>query len=99
MIKNDFYDRVYSLLMKVPLGKVTTYKELANALNSKAYRHIGRIMKNNNNSPVVPCHRVIRSNGEIGGFAFGVENKKKLLISEGVEIVNGKIDLGRFGYR
>jgi methylated-DNA-[protein]-cysteine S-methyltransferase len=91
-------EKVYELLKTVPKGKVTTYKELALQMNSKGYRAIGKIMNKNPYAPIVPCHRVINVDGKLGGFAFGLEKKKNLLLSEGIEITNGKIDLKKFGH-
>jgi len=87
---------VYSLLRKVPAGKVTTYKVLANALNSSAYRAIGQIMKSNPDAPNTPCHRCVSSNGTIGGFGGEktgpeISRKKTMLESEGIEFENNKI--------
>jgi alkylated DNA nucleotide flippase Atl1 len=48
---------------------------------------------------VIPCHRVVRTNGELGGYGGGQNKKKELLISEEVVIVNGKIDLKKFGWK
>ena len=92
---NSFYEKCYDILRKVPKGKVTTYKEIARALNSKAYRAVGTAMNKNPYAPEVPCHRVVNSNGHVGGFASGTKNKIKLLKSEGVEVINGKVDLNK----
>jgi methylated-DNA-[protein]-cysteine S-methyltransferase len=74
-------------LKKVPEGKVTTYKAIANAIGKpRATRAIGNILKNNPNPIIVPCHRVVRSNGEIGGYAYGKDVKEKLLEAEGIII-------------
>ena len=54
-----FAQRIYFQLKKVPKGKVTTYKALAENLNSKAYRAVGTAMKNNPYAPTIPCHRVV----------------------------------------
>jgi methylated-DNA-[protein]-cysteine S-methyltransferase len=96
---NSFYEKCYEVLKKVPKGKVTTYKEIARALGSKAYRAVGTAMNKNPYAPIVPCHRVINSNGELGGFASGLKNKIKLLKSEGIEIKNNKIDLKKYFYK
>ena len=69
---------------------------MANKLNSKAYRAVGQVLKINPNHPIIPCHRVINSDGSIGGFAgkkFGIRIKQKikLLEKEGVKIKNNKI--------
>ncbi|VVB82892.1 Methylated-DNA--protein-cysteine methyltransferase [uncultured archaeon] len=96
---NSFYESCYKVLKKVPKGKVTTYKEIARALGSKAYRAVGTAMNKNPYAPIVPCHRVINSNGELGGFASGLKNKIKILKSEGIEIKNNKIDLNKYFYK
>lgn len=83
--------KVYDLLSKIPKGKVTTYGEIARKLKTKAYRGIGQIVGANPNAPKVPCHRVVRSDGGISGYAFGVDKKIALLKSEGITVKNGKI--------
>ena len=76
---------VYSMLLTIPKGKVSTYGDLAKALgNPSASRHVGRILSKNPNPIKVPCHRVIMSNGKIGGYALGTQMKKELLQNEGV---------------
>ena len=72
---------------------------LTRALKSKAYRAVGNAMNKNPYAPKVPCHRVIQSNGTIGGFAHGAKKKTEMLKNEGIEIVNGKIDLKRYLYK
>jgi len=56
-------------------------------------------MNKNPYSPKVPCHRVVKSNGELGGFAFGVEKKIEMLKKEGVVVKNGKVDLDKYFYK
>jgi len=85
-------NKVYELLKKIPEGKVTTYGKIAKKLNSKAFRGVGRIVGLNPNAPQVPCHRVVRSDGGISGYAFGVDKKITLLKSEGIEVLDGKIE-------
>ena len=92
----DFNQKCYDLLILIPKGKVTTYKEIARALNSKAYRAVGNAMNKNENAPKVPCHRAVGSNGNLVGYAYGIENKIKLLEKEGVKIINNKIDLKKY---
>jgi len=85
-------DRVYKKLLKVPPGMVTTYGELAKAVGLKnGQRVIGRIMNKNPYPVIVPCHRVIKSNGQIGGYAWGEKIKTNMLSKEGMKIKNGKI--------
>lgn len=95
----SFNERCYKVLKKVPKGKVTTYKEIARALNSKGCRAVGNAMNKNPNAPIVPCHRVIKSDGKISGFASGVDKKIKMLKSEGIEIKNGRIDLRKYLFK
>jgi methylated-DNA-[protein]-cysteine S-methyltransferase len=78
-------EEVYALLNKIPLGKVSTYGDIARALGRpRAARAIGRIIANNPNPISIPCHRVVKSNGEIGGFAYGQQRKKEILEKEGI---------------
>ena len=94
----SFNEKCYALLRKVPKGKVTTYKEIAEALNTKAYRAVGNAM-NKNQSPNVLCHRVIKTNGKVGGFAQGTDKKIQMLLEEGIEVKNRAVDLKRFLYK
>jgi methylated-DNA-[protein]-cysteine S-methyltransferase len=91
-----FAQKVYQLTKKIPKGKVTTYKALAQALNTKAYRAVGQVLKKNPFAPQVPCHRVIRSNGTIGGFngkssGKNIQKKINLLKKEGVKFFGKKV--------
>lgn len=96
----SFSDKCYKILKTIPKGKVTTYKAIAEALNSKAYRAVGNAMNlNPHDTNIYPCHRVIKSNGEIGGYAHSQEEKIKRLKSEGLVIKNNKIDLSRFEFK
>ncbi len=77
---------VYVLLSKIPSGKVSTYGDIAKALgHPKAARTIGRMIANNPNPISIPCHRVVKSNGEIGGFAYGEQMKREILEKEGIK--------------
>jgi methylated-DNA-[protein]-cysteine S-methyltransferase len=82
----------YKLLSQIPKGKVTSYKEVAKALNSKSYRAVGGLIGRNPNAPEVPCHRVVTSDGLLGGYAFGVDKKIEILKNEGVTIRDGKVE-------
>ena len=84
--------KVYAKLLQVPEGKVTTYGDLAKAVGLKnGQRIIGTIMKNNPFPVIVPCHRVVRSDGKIGGYAYGEIVKSRMLANEGIKIKDGKI--------
>ena len=87
IIKNE---DVYDLLQKIPIGKVTTYGDIAKALgNPLASRIIGSIVGKNPNPIKVPCHRVVMSDGKIGGYMYGTAKKKELLEKEGITSTNG----------
>ncbi len=91
-----FAQMVYEACAGIPRGKVTTYSEIARAIGKPgASRAVGNAL-NRNRSPSVPCHRVVRSDGAVGGFAHGTARKAAMLRSEGVEIEGGKVkDLRR----
>lgn len=90
----SFQERLLREVAKVPRGKVTTYKELAVKLNSSP-RAVGQSLKRNPFLVDIPCHRVIKSNGEVGGYVgTQYEEKIRLLREEGIQISNGKVILG-----
>jgi methylated-DNA-[protein]-cysteine S-methyltransferase len=85
-------NKVYKKLLEVPKGKVTTYSELAKSVGLRnGQRVIGRIMKKNPFPVIIPCHRVILSNGKIGNYAWGEKVKTKMLSIEGIKTMNGRI--------
>ena len=89
-----FTQKVLNIVKKVPKGKVTTYKAIANKLGTKAYQAVGNALRHNPNPIKVPCHRVINTNLTIGGYK-GKKNSKekiKLLKKEGVKIKDNKVD-------
>jgi len=88
----DFQKRVFSLLPKK--GKVTTYKNIAQKLKTSP-RAVGNALKNNPYPIKIPCHRVIRSNGKIGGFKLGVKKKQWLLRKEGILLLHINLFLYR----
>ena len=96
----SFYKKVLDLTCHIPRGKVTTYGELARALGSPlAGRAVGNALHANTRPVVVPCHRVVRADGSIGGYGGGVPRKVELLREEGVGVIDGRIDLQRFGFQ
>jgi len=84
----ELQKRVWKVLTKIPQGKVTTYKELAKAIESRAVRAVATAVGKNPYSPKIPCHRVVLSSGKIGNYTHsqGVRRKIELLKNEGVEI-------------
>ena len=89
-IPMKFSEKVYQLCKKIPKGSISTYKILAEKLNTRAYRAVGNAL-NKNKSSEIPCHRVVDSNGYLHGFATGLKNKARLLRKEGIKIKNNKI--------
>lgn len=80
---------VYDLLLKIPAGKVSTYGDLAKALgNPLASRQVGRILGRNPNPIKVPCHRVVMSDGKVGGYFYGSNRKRELLEQEGISFTD-----------
>lgn len=71
--------KVWLEARKIPYGKTTTYKSLAQRLNHRGYRSIGQALGSNPLLIVIPCHRVIRSDGSLGGFGLGLDFKEYLL--------------------
>ncbi len=88
----DLYEFIYELVKQVPSGKVTTYKLLAEALGDKiAARSVGFILNKNEDFDTIPCYRVIRSDGSLGGYKLGIEEKIKKLIKDGIIIKDNKV--------
>ncbi len=76
----DFSKRVYKVVSGIPLGQVRSYKWVAKRVGSPfAYRAVGQVLKRNPYPLIVPCHRVIKDNGQTGGYVFGAQKKKSLL--------------------
>lgn len=100
MINQDARERVFALLPQIPLGKVSTYKQIAQLAGLKNPRYVGRILHTNTDSHTYPCHRVIKSDGRLAaGYAFGEQHGQLIrLRKEGVVCLGGKIDLKEFGW-
>lgn len=85
---SEFVDKVYSVVSKIPRGKTMAYKEVAAAAGKpRAARAVGTILNKNprpgTGKGKIPCHRVVRSDGSPGGYAFGPRKKRELLRQEG----------------
>src|SRR5688572_14581132 len=87
----SFNQKVWALTARIPQGKVVRYADIARALKSNGYRAVGNALNRNPYAPVVPCHRVVGSNGALTGFAGGIPKKKKLLAEEGVAFRGDKV--------
>lgn len=79
----SFTERVYDVVRIIPKGKTMTYAQVARAIgNPKAARAVGNALNKNRDLKNIPCHRVIRANGSVGGYAFGSKKKIALLKKE-----------------
>jgi O-6-methylguanine DNA methyltransferase len=101
--KAKFSQNVLRNVSRVPWGYVVTYGQIAKSTeNPKAARVVGNIMRRNPFPFIVPCHRVVRNDGSIGGFMGGFQNstrvKEKLLEMEDIIFENGRINLGKYGF-
>ncbi len=97
----NYFENVYNLVKKVPKGKVVTYGEIARAIgNPRMSRQVGWALHVNPKPGVIPCHRVVNRFGELSSaFAFGGVNRQaELLREEGVEVIDNKVDLNKYGY-
>ena len=92
LIGTDFRRSVWEILLQIPYGETTTYGKIAEALAAKngmkkmSARAVGGAVGHNEISIIVPCHRVIGSNGSLTGFAGGIDKKIKLLTLENVDM-------------
>lgn len=96
-----FFERVYDLVKEVPVGKVTTYGEIARALGTKDARRVGHALHSNPYEGIVPCHRVVAKNGKLApNFAFdGEAEQRKRLLAEGVIFIDKThVSLDKCGY-
>lgn len=94
--------RIYEAVKKIPKGCVATYGQVAElAGNKKMSRAVGNALHHNPDPENIPCYRVVNSKGELSGeFAFGGAGEQaKLLLADGIEVVNGKVDLKKYGMK
>ena len=97
-MNQTFQQQVLELTRQIPKGKVTTYKQIAMKLNTRAYRAVGTALKRNPELIITPCHRVINTSGFVGEFVCGQGQKQELLEQEGIVIINNKVDLKKYLY-
>ena len=99
-MNEGFFQQVYEVVKKVPLGKVATYGQIARLTgNPRMSRQVGWALHVNPEPYVTPCHRVVNREGKLSGaFAFGgMDIQRKLLLEEGIQFVDDEtVDLGRF---
>jgi len=92
--KTEFEKKVLVATFKIPRGKVSTYKRMAEKIGEpRAHRAVANALHKNPLHPVVPCHRVVKSDGGFGGEKEGAEARRKLVEKEGVPIENGRVKM------
>lgn len=97
----DLEAGIYEYLRMIPRGKVATYKQVATYLgNPKLARVVGNILHRNPDGEANPCYKIVNSQGRLSGsFAFGGRDEQaRRLREEGIEVVNGKVDLVKYQY-
>lgn len=97
-----FRDRVYAAVQKIPYGKVSTYGIIAEKAGSpRAARAVGNALHKNPDEVNIPCYKVVSADGSLAaGFVFGGKDvQKERLEKEGIEVVDGKVDLKKYLYR
>lgn len=93
----SFEQDVYAVLRRIPKGYVVTYQDIAQAIGRpNAVRAVGNALNKNPHAPKVPCHRVVKSDGKLGGYAGGQQKKIFLLNKEGVQVESGRVDLNTY---
>ena len=92
--KTEFERAVLVATFKIPKGKVSTYKRIAEKIGKPhAYRAVANALHKNPLAPIVPCHRVVKSDGGFGGEKKGAESRRNLLEKEGIPIENGRVQI------
>ncbi len=87
-----FAQKVFQVVSKIPHGKVMTYAAVAKAAGRpRAYRAVGNVLNKNPRPIEIPCHRVVKSDGKVGGYVGGIYKKVRLLQQEGIPIYNNRI--------
>ena len=82
----------YHLVRQIPKGRISTYGAVAKALGNKGYaRAVGKYMNKNPNADTMPCFKIVKSDGGLGGFGLGIKDKIRRLNEDGIEVKGGKI--------
>lgn len=100
LVADNQTKRIYDAVCNIPKGKVATYGQVAAlAGNPKMSRAVGNALHKNPDPDRIPCYRVVNSKGELSGaFAFGGKNvQAERLMADGIEVVNGRVDLKKYG--
>lgn len=100
LVADNQTKRIYDAVCNIPKGKVATYGQVAAlAGNPKMSRAVGNALHKNPDPDMIPCYRVVNAKGELSGaFAFGGKNvQAERLMADGIEVVNGRVDLKKYG--
>jgi len=82
----------YNLVRQIPPGRVSTYGAVAKALGNKGYaRAVGKYMNKNPNADTMPCFKIVKSDGNLGGFGLGLDDKIRRLNEDGIKVEDGRI--------
>lgn len=94
------FEKIYKIVAKIPKGKISTYKEIAEIAKIKNPRVVGFALNKNKNLDQIPCHRVVGIKGELTGYAFGgIKKKREILEKEGIYfLANGTINLKKYSF-
>ena len=88
----DIIKYTYDLVRQIPQGKVSTYGAVAKALGNKHYaRAVGKYMNKNPNADTMPCFKIVCSDGRLGGFGLGIDDKIRRLKEDNIKVNNGRI--------
>lgn len=87
----DYQHKLQKLLLQIPHGKVTTYREIAHAMGTRGYRFVGQLLNKNPHPDKHPCYKVVHSDGKLGGFALGQAEKICRLKADGISVKKGRI--------
>ena len=93
--------RIYEAVKRIPKGKVASYSQVAAmAGNPRMCRAVGNALHHNPDPENIPCYRVVNAKGELSGaFAFGgADEQERRLAADGIPVINGKVDLEKYGY-
>jgi len=102
LISDSPSKRIYEAVKRIPYGCVATYMQVGEAAgNRKMARAVGNALHKNPDPDHIPCYRVVNSKGELAGeFTFGGAGQQaKLLMAEGIEVINGRVDLGKYQWK
>ena len=92
--RTKFEREVLVATFKIPKGKVSTYKSIAEKIGKpRAYRAVGNALHKNPLAPIVPCHRVVKSDGTFGGEKKGARSRRSLLEKEGIPVENDRVKI------